>query len=71
MAGQTFRIVIRDIPNNILMRIVAGDATYAGIGAIEASAVGQPVWLEAYVGLALPVGAHDRFPATVALSAEI
>jgi hypothetical protein len=71
VAGQAFRVVIRDIPDNILMRIMACHATDAGIGTVEAFAVGQPVRLKAHVGLALPVGTHHSFPATVTLAAEV
>lgn len=71
MAGETFRVVVGNVPDNILMRIVTGDAADAGIGPVEASAVGQSVRLEAYVGLALPVGAHYRFPTAVALTTEV
>jgi hypothetical protein len=53
------------------MRIVAGHTTDARIRAIEASAVGQPVWLKAHVGLSSPMGAYNGLPAAVALPAEI
>src|SRR5277367_6385652 len=53
------------------MRIVAGDAADSGIGAVEALAIGQPIRLEAHVGLASPVAAYDRLPGAMAFSAEI
>lgn len=71
MTGEAFRIVIRNVPDDILMRIVAGDAADARVGAIETFAVGQAVGLETNVGLAFPMGAYDGFPASMTLTAEV
>src|SRR5580700_1922611 len=53
------------------MRIMAGDAADARIGAVEAFAVGQTVGLEADGQLAAPVVPDNRFPGAMTLAAEI
>lgn len=53
------------------MRIVAGDAAHARIGAVEAFTVGQTVRLEADVGDPAGTLHRNAFPRAVALAAEI
>ena len=52
----------------VLVRIVACDATYAGIGPVETSAIGEPVGLEADVHFAPPMTPDDHVPRAMALS---
>jgi hypothetical protein len=70
VAAQTFRIVRRIFADNILVRIVAGQTTDAGIGSIEALAVGQAVRLEADIDLTLEMASHHCLPGTVTLAAK-
>jgi len=62
VAGQTFDIVGGILADDIQVRIVTGDATDAGIGAVEALAVGKTVRLEANGQLAAPVIPYNGLP---------
>ena len=53
------------------MRVMAGKATDARIGAVEALAIRQPERLEAHIDRTAPIAAHNRFPRAMALSAEV
>src|SRR5579883_1871118 len=70
MTGKTSLIVICGIPRNFLVRIMARDATNAGIGAIEAFAVCQTIRLETHVRWASPPSSHHQFPRSMTLAAE-
>ena len=71
VAGQALPIVGGILAEDINMRIVAGNATDAGIRAIEALAVGEAVGLKADRQFAAPVIANHRLPGAMALPAEV
>ena len=71
MARQAFGIVGAVVSHQVLVGIVAGDATDARVGTVEALAVGESKGLETHIHFAAPRAAHDRFPATVTLPAKI
>src|SRR5947209_3513203 len=71
MACQTLPIIGGILANDILVRIVASDAADAGVGAIEALAVGESVRLEANGEFASPVIPNHRLPRAMALAAEV
>lgn len=71
MTCQAIAIVGRILADDVLVRIVASDATDARIGAVEALAVGQTIRLKANRQFAAPVIPHHRFPGAVTLAAEI
>lgn len=52
------------------MGIVTGQTTDAGVGSVEALAVGQSVRLEADINLALEVASHHALPGTMTLAAK-
>jgi hypothetical protein len=57
--------------DDVLMRVVAGEATDAGICAVETLAVGQSVGCEANIGGTDPVISDYRRPAAMTLAAKI
>lgn len=71
MARQAFCIVKGDILIDRLVRVVTRHATDALVIADEASAIGQPVWLEAHVRWPMPMVSHRRLPGAMALPAEV
>jgi hypothetical protein len=71
VAGQALGIVGGILANDVLVRIVASDATDAGVCAVEAPAVGQTVRLEAHGQFAPPVVPYHRFPGAMTLAAKV
>src|SRR5579863_6606423 len=71
VAGQAFRIVRLIVSNNLLMRVVAGEATHPLVHAVEATAIGQPIRLKPHVHWAAPSVPNDRLPGAMALAAKI
>ena len=71
MTGQAFRIVGSRSPYDIVMRVVACDATHPPIPSVVALTVGHPVWLKADINLSAQAVPHDALPGTMALAAEI
>lgn len=70
VAGQAVVVVRFIIMDNLLMRVVARDATDSWIGAIETLTVGEAVGLKAHVNFAVPIVAQHGFPCAVTLTAE-
>lgn len=71
VAGEAFRVVVSRVAHDLFMRIVAGYAANAFVGAVEALAVCKSIRLEANVRLAAPVAADNCFPGTMALAAIV
>jgi len=71
MTRQTLRVIGPFIRNKILVRVMAGNAANAGIGTVEALAVGQAIWLKPHIHWTPPIAAHNRFPGAMALSAKV
>lgn len=71
MTRQAFRVIGLFIPDQILVRVMTGDAADARIGAVEALAVGQTVRLKADVDWTPPIASHNRFPRAMATPAEV